>query len=112
MAQKSNDYEIRKNGQWQKLEGIAVRPAKPGEMLNGSHAHAESGGSLFADSDVYFSHLIFKPDGMYETISKSHYAKDNGAGESLNGRVERQLFYYRDASDQRISIDGWTYSRK
>lgn len=105
---KGDGYEIQKDGEWQKLEGLPRAPAKAGETIQGSYTHYSSGGTYYS-SFASFSTINFKRDGTFTDSSRSTIQSDTAglAGLGDDGVIAHSGNFSTGAGG-RYHIDGYT----
>ena len=105
---KGDGYEIQKDGEWQKLDGLSRAPAKAGETIQGSYTHYSSGGTYYS-SFASFSTINFKRDGTFTDSSRSTFQADTAglAGLGDDGVISHSGNFSTGAGG-RYHIDGYT----
>ncbi|MDO5103660.1 MAG: hypothetical protein Q4D91_12325 [Lautropia sp.] len=106
---KGSGYQIERAGQWKTIPGIAARPAKSGEKLNGAYSHSAMYGNIYTTAHTFKSTLYFKRDG---TLSRGNTMR--GGTTAMNtGTFSANVA--SDAEDNRpmtYRLEGYTLIRK
>lgn len=135
---KGGEYQIQHQGTWQNMPGIAARPARSGEKLNGAYSHAAMYGNIYTTAHTFKSTLYFKHDGTMSRGSSmrggttamntgtfsanvASDAEDNRPvkyrldgytliREHADGKTTRSLAFFWGDGQEHLNIDGTTYS--